>query len=439
MNTKTLAADTAGSLQWLVFLLANALALPIVIGDIYQLSPVEVAGLMQRTFFVVGLASLLQGLLGHRLPVVDGPAGIWLGVFVILGGLARSHGTDPYETLRSLEGSMLLAGALLIAVSAAGLFGRFLFLFTPLVTGAFLMLLSLQLSGVFLKGTLGVSDDGTGLQAGPAAAGLGIFLLVLSFSLWGKGWWKSYAVLIGILAGWAVFAVFGWVGEPLPLTGLFRLPEGLAWGMPRLDAGTAVSSILVALVLLSNLVASFEAVKQAMPERGEEDDLRKLNRGGLMAGVNTALSALISTVGMVPLSVSAGFIRMTGQKRMGPFLAASAGLCVLSLFPVITSGLARLPGPVAYAALLSTFAQMFGLGLSTVLRDRLDQRRLSILGLTLSLGAAVLFLPPQTFQALPAMLQPILGNGLLVSMLLSMLLEQLWRPAAAEGKGGSAS
>ncbi|WP_284646072.1 purine/pyrimidine permease [Paenibacillus silviterrae] len=431
MKTTSLAEDSLASLQWLVFLLANALALPIVIGDLYGFTPDEVAGLMQRTFFVVGLASLLQGWLGHRLPLADGPAGIWLGVFVILGGLARSQGTDAFETLRSLEGSMLLAGILLIALSALGLFRRIMFLFTPLVTGSFLMLLSLQLSGVFLKGTLGLSDDGSGLQAGPAITGLCIFVLVLSLSLWGKGWWKSYAVLIGIVTGWLVFALSGWIREPLPLQGILRLPEVLVWGMPSFNAGTSLSSVLVALVLLSNLVASYEAMNQALPDRKGAEDSRSLSRGGLWAGGNTVLSALLSTVGTVPLSVSAGFVRMTGQTRLRPFLIACVSLCVIAIFPAIASVLSQLPGPVAYAALLSTFAQMFGIGLSTVLRQSLDQRRMSILGITLSMGAAVLFLPPPMFRVLPPVLQPILGNGLLVSMMLSILLEQLWRPAKA--------
>ena len=64
-----------GALQWLVFLLANAVALPIVIGQVFHLSDPEITGLMQRTFFIVGASSFLQGWIGHKLPIVDGPAG----------------------------------------------------------------------------------------------------------------------------------------------------------------------------------------------------------------------------------------------------------------------------------------------------------------------------------------------------------------------------
>lgn len=57
-----------GALQWLVFLLANAVALPIVIGQVFHLPDPDIAGLMQRTFFIVGISSFLQGWLGPPVP-----------------------------------------------------------------------------------------------------------------------------------------------------------------------------------------------------------------------------------------------------------------------------------------------------------------------------------------------------------------------------------
>ena len=91
-NTKL---DTGiGSLQWFIFLLANSLTIPIIVGQVFQLSPVEISGLMQRTFLVVGVSSLLSGWLGHRLPIPDGPAGIWLGVFILMGQMAVAQGLD---------------------------------------------------------------------------------------------------------------------------------------------------------------------------------------------------------------------------------------------------------------------------------------------------------------------------------------------------------
>ncbi len=51
MNNQSFSSSTLETIQWFVFLLASSVALPIVIGAIYQLDFVEVSGLMQRTFF----------------------------------------------------------------------------------------------------------------------------------------------------------------------------------------------------------------------------------------------------------------------------------------------------------------------------------------------------------------------------------------------------
>lgn len=415
-----------GSLQWLVFLLANALTLPIVIGEVFQLPPEEIAGLMQRTFFVVGLTSFLQGWLGHRLPIADGPAGLWLGVFVILGEAAVRQGSDPLTTLRLLEGAMIITGAILFVFGAFRWVERMLVLFTPLVTGSYLLLLAIQLSGVFLKGMLGISETTTEIQPSFTVTALAVFIAVFALSVWGRGRLKSYAVLIGIGVGWAAFTIIGWEANPLTANTWIKVPEMFAWGWPNWDAGLAVSSILVAFVLMSNTVASVAAIEQATKGTSEVDR-QKLNRGGLIGGIANAASSLFSTVGMVPLSVSAGFIRMTGQTRMVPFLMACAALAIISFVPYISAFLAMLPGPIAYAALLASFAQMIGIGMNTILQVPLDERRLTILGLTLSLGTAVMFLPPGVFNALPSVLQYILGNGLLAGTLIALVLEQVWR------------
>lgn len=84
MNYTSPAASLLETIQWFVFMLANAVALPIVIGSIYQLDYIETAGLIQRTFFTVGIASMLQGLFGHRLPIMEIPAGIWVSVFTVM-------------------------------------------------------------------------------------------------------------------------------------------------------------------------------------------------------------------------------------------------------------------------------------------------------------------------------------------------------------------
>jgi len=437
-NTKL---DTSiGSLQWFIFLIANSLTIPIIVGQVFQLSPLEISGLMQRTFLVVGVSSLLSGWLGHRLPIPDGPAGIWLGVFTLMGQMAVIQGVDKAGgSLQLLEGAMLLTGVFLIIVGVTGWMNKLLKLFTPLVNGVYLTILGFQLSGMFLKGMIGVSDTSTKIQPGIVILSFAIFILVLALSVWGKGWLKSYAVLIGMVVGSIAFILF-FGSQPMPKTSsIISLPDIFAWGMPKLDGGMFVSSIMVTFVLISSIIASVAAMKQVFSEKANESThdnaLRKegsLKSSGIISGIGTILSSVFSTVGVVPFSVAAGFVRMTGQSRLLPFFIASISLAVISFFPKVYSLFAMLPGPIAYAAMLASFTSMAGIGISSVLKEPLDQRRLTILSTALSLGTGVMFLPHAVFSALPTVLQYVFSNGVMVGMLVALIFEQIWRPKKVE-------
>lgn len=421
-----------GSIQWFIFLLANSLTIPIIVGQVFQLSPVEISELMQRTFFVVGVSSFLAGWLGHRLPIPDGPAGIWLGVFTLMGQMAVAQGVEKAGgSLQLLEGAMLLTGAFLIIIGLAGWMNKLLKLFTPLVNGVYLTILGFQLSGMFLKGMIGVKNASTKIQPGIVILSFAIFILVLALSVWGRGWLKSYAVLIGMVVGSIAFIVlFG--SQPMPKTSsIISLPEVFTWGIPKLDAGMFVSSIMVAFVLISSIIASVAAMKHVFSEEVEEAANEKrgsLKSAGIISGINTMLSGFFSTVGVVPFSVAAGFVRMTGQSRMLPFFIGSIVLAIISFFPKMYSLFAMLPSTVAYAAMLASFTSMAGIGISSVLKEPLDSRRMTILSTALSLGTGVMFLPPALFSALPTVLQYVLSNGVMVGMLVALIFEQTWRP-----------
>lgn len=417
--------------QWFVFLLANAIALPVVIGSVFHLSGAEISALMQRTFLIVGISSFLQGWIGHRYPIADGPAGSWVSVFVVLASVSGQQGQDSHEALQLLEGALLAAGCLLLLLGLTRLVDRLLFLFTPLVTGAFLFMLALQLSGVFLKGMLGVETTGGHLQPTTALLSCGVFVLVILLSTKGRGWMKSYAVLIGILVGWLLYALLGTSTSALATpSSLFQLPALFAWGLPKLNVGMMITTLLFTLILISNTMAAVSAVSQVMPPAPLQH-ARAMTRGTWMGGVSHVLAALFSSIGIVPLPVSAGFIRLTDQTRKRPFLLAALLLSGISFLPAVVSFLALLPIPIASAVLLASFVQMVGIAFQSFLRVELNQRRLTILGIAMLVGLGLMSLPTTTFQGFPSALQDVLSNGLLVGTLIAILLEQVWKEKPA--------
>lgn len=413
--------------QWFIFLLINSIPLPIVIGDIFQLSPEEVSSLMQRIFFVVGISSFLQGWLGHRLPIIEGPAGLWVSVFVILAEVAAQQGESTKETLQILEGGLIIAAILLFVLGLTRNVHRILTLFTPLVTGSFLFILALQLGGVFLEGMMGLQGEPLRPDYSVTILSFAVFFLIIIVSNKGKGWVKNYAVLIGIISGWSVYALLGKTSaSSLSTDSLIKLPEVFAWGPPQFNVGMTITAVLLTFILISNMIAAIVAVKEAVPESQVKEE-QVFNRSSWAGGISHFLSSLFSTIGVVPLSVSAGFIRLTKQTGIRPFLVASLMLSGLSVIPEFVHFLALLPQPIASAALLASFVQMIGIAFQSILKEELDQRRLTILGITLLIGIGVMFLPSSVFQGLPSILQYVLSNGLIVGVIIVILMEQLWK------------
>lgn len=414
-----------GTLQWFIFLLANSIALPIVVGGLFHLTTEEVFYLMQRTFFVVGISSFLQGWLGHKLPIADGPAGSWVGVFTVLA--YATVGQDQlHSTLQILELGMMVAGVVLIGLGVTGVIGRILFLFTPLVTGTFLLLLCLQLSGVFLKGMLGITATVSQIDGFTALIAFGIFLFVVILSNFGKGFVKSYAVLIGLISGWIIFLIAGKVTIPSQVTHFVQLPHIFAWGIPKWNTGMAVSSFVMVCILVSNTVAAIIAINQATIHKATIEQ-KQLKDGTWVGGISHIISSVFSTVGVVPLPATAGFIRLTKQKYIRSFLMACALLVVMSLFPSIIRYLASLPSAVASAVLMASFVQLIGIGFNNIKQVELSERNVTILGVAILFGSGVMFLPSGALQSLSSVMQYIFGNGLFVGTVVSILLEQIWR------------
>lgn len=177
-------------------MIAGSIVAPIAIADLFGLSGVETTGLVQRTMFVLGAACLLQAIFGHRLPINEGPAGLWWGVFAIYAGLSSTLFSSQTETLRGLEGAMIVSGFVFILLSLFKLIQKLAKFFTPVVLGIYLLLLVIQLSGSFINGMLGVGyrQPGVDLTIGafsilvgvgamfvPAEAFIGVSPMLTSF------------------------------------------------------------------------------------------------------------------------------------------------------------------------------------------------------------------------------------------------------------------
>lgn len=411
--------------QWLVFTLSISAVVPVVVGSALALDQAGTASLAQRTFFVQALATLLQVALGHRLPIIEGPSGMWWGIFITLAAMAPGLG-KPLATLRTdLELGVILAGVILVIVGFSGLMGKALKLFTPAVTGSVLVLLGLQLSGTFVRGMLGIDSHGT-IDLKSSLISVFVVGIVVLTSLKAKGFLKSIAILIGIGVGW-IAADFAGVapGMSWECQSIFALPQLFAWGTPTFDPGIVLTSALTGLLVLSNLVASIVTMERVL-----ETELPKkiFDRGVAFTGISDILAGLGATVGLVPYSAGAGMVSLTKVAARLPFIIFALALMVLGLLPPVGAFLASIPPPVGYSVLLASFCQMVGFGLKDYARLKFEDRDYFILGLPVLFGTGLMFLPAGVFEGIPALARYVLGNGFIGGMLLCMLLEHVFLP-----------
>ena len=413
-------------IQWFVFLLANAVAIPIVIGPLFDMSSIEVMQLMQRTFFIMGVACFLQGWIGHKMPIVDGPAGIWVSTFAVFAGTISTATGSAENSLRLLEMAMILTGIFLMLFGLFKISGKIISIFTPLVTGVFLTLLTVQLGGTFLQGMTGVAEYAV-IQIDATIVSFITFILVLVLSLFSHGWKKSYAVLIGIVVGWVVYELFIGTSSERP-NGLQTIsaPEWFAWGTPIWDWSLIPIALLTAVILLSNIVAALSAVTDVREEKARVS-YGDMNRSSFTLGVNHGISGIFSGIAVITLASSAGFLKLTGEKRIRPFLIASAVLILASFFPSMIYYLAQIPAPIANAALLATFVELMGLGIKNLFSNRLDDRNTTIITVSLLIGSGLMFFPADSFSGLSDMVRQVVSNGLLVGTAIAVILEVIWK------------
>src|SRR5579863_9069925 len=98
--------------QWLFFMFANVVVIPLSVGQAFHLPPDVVTASLERSFIYTGLACILQGVLGHRFALMEGPAGLWWGVILSLAASASALGQSLPNLGGSLELGIIISGIL---------------------------------------------------------------------------------------------------------------------------------------------------------------------------------------------------------------------------------------------------------------------------------------------------------------------------------------
>ncbi|GHU63048.1 purine permease [Clostridia bacterium] len=420
----------AYGLQHMVLFIANSAIMPVIIAKALGLAPMQIAEMLLRTLFLCGVLSFLQQRFGHGYPIIDGPSGLWLTVWISLASFTAAMGGDIVGLRTHLELGMVISGGLLIVLGLSGAMKYIAKLFTPLVCGVFLVIMPVQLSKSFVQGMLGIVYGGTEADKPSMIAFWLTVAVMILLNIFGSPFIKTIAILIGIAVGWifAVFVGIGDFGDMTLLKSFIVLPEIFPWGTPTLDPGILITCVIGSFLLLANVLGSFFGMADVV---GEDFSGKQLNRGTALFGVSTIATGVFATIGFVPFATSMGIVRMTGVATRKPFYLGSAATIVLGVIAPVGLFFAAIPPAVGYGALLVLFAIIVKQGIDNFKKAELTERKGFAVGISMLTGTGLMMQPFSVFANLPQILVPFVSNGLLVGVILAIVLEQALKERSA--------
>ncbi|MDX2480117.1 MAG: purine/pyrimidine permease [Desulfuromusa sp.] len=411
------------SFQHLAYFLANTAILPVVVGSYLGLTPPELASLLQRTFILCGVVSILQAIWGHRFAVMEGPAGLWYGVLIMLATSAESMGKSLPVLRTDIEMGFIVAGVVCVVLGLTGMVSRVLALFSPLVNGVFFALMALQLSPNIVSGMFGLSSNG-GVVSWKSFTVFSVTTgLILLINIKSKGFMQSISILIGAGCGWVLAFVLGIAPQMNSHVGaLSVVPEIFAWGAPTFDLGILVTFIFAAIILFSNLIAT---VKGMSAVTGEKVYSRTYDRAALMTGVSDILAGLGAVIGFIPYGSAIGMTLMTGVAARRPFIIGSSLLIILGIIPPVCAFFVAIPATVGTSVMFVVFCLILSLGIKEFNKVNMGTREMYVIGMSLLIGVGMMQMPHDAFVMIPGVVRNLLTNGLVVGVLMAMIFENL--------------
>lgn len=415
------------SLQWLFFIFANTLVVPISIGAAFHLSQDVIAVTMRTSFIFIGIACALQGAIGHRFSLMEGHSGLWWGLILSICTEAAASGMSYSTVGGALATGIILAGIVSVMVGWFNLIPLLQKLFTPMVMSIYLFLLSIELILIFFKGMLKFTANGA--MDLPVSL-FSILLVVVTgvISIKGKGMISNFAVLIGMIGGWVVYAILFGSGEHATTAGAFKLTL-FPWGKPNLEMGIVITSFVTGLLNMSNNIS---AVKAAEGLYGYPIDRKHHRSSFVISGLFAMASTLLGLVPNCPFASSLGFLESTRILERRPMIFGGLLFMVMGLIGPLVTFLSTFPATVGNAVLFVAYMQLFGTAIKTMGGQKFNSKTIFRFAMPLLIGVALMNLSPVVFSSIPLIIRPLISNGLIVGLLLAIVLDKFVKWSAFE-------
>lgn len=350
--------------------------------------------LIQAGMFIAAIATFLQAYplwkIGARLPLIMGVSFAYIPTIMAISG---AYGPG------AVFGAQIIGGVIACIV---GIFikkiRRF---FPPLVAGTVVFTIGLSLYRVAVNYMAGGFQPTDPRYGGLAYWGVALLTLVvvLVCNMFGKGYLKLAAILVGIIVGYIASLFLGLVDfSGMSAAAWVALPQIMPFKLEFVPDAIITMSVMY---VVNSVQAVGDLSGTTVGGMGREATDDELSGGIILNGVVSILGSFIGALPTATYSQNVGIVAMTKVVSLKVFKITAFFILLGGLVPKFSALMTTIPQAVIGGATISVFAQITMTGMKLIVSDEMSVRNTTIVGLGIALGMGITQIPPEGLQYLP--------------------------------------
>jgi len=401
--------------MWTIITISFVVILGTMITELYPYSPAEMTWYLQKLLFITGIATIIQTLFGHRLPVLFGPSAI-----LIIGATSSAYFVPGAFTT-----ALIIAAIFGMLVPITGIMPLITKLFNRRVITAILMLIPITLIPSITGMVFNMAEPG---DITLKIIFMTVFILALFYAnAKTKGFIKATLLLWALIAGSiAYFLCFARLGEVAGAGSMAQAETLTLFIEPVFVPGVIISILICYLALMTNDIGAIQGIAEMVQVNDRE---KRLKRGVAITGLINAISGAAGVIGGVNYSTSAGMILDTKNAARITLIPAGIVMMAIAFLPSLITAFQAIPTLITGCLVIFLMASQFSAALSLFLTLDIDSTYAFqtgiIIGAGILVGVAVTFMPESVLTDIPIAIRPIFGNGFLIGVIIIMVMEHL--------------
>jgi len=377
----------------------------------------NLAQYLSAIVLTIGVSTLLQAWLGHRMAMVSGP-----NVIPSLA-IVAAYGAGGLEYALQAFTAQIIAGLTILVLVLCGLIRYIRKLWSPLVLGSMIMMIGMSVAGL---GIASMTRHGMGMGFFISLAlALGGGVLAIR----GRGVLRTLPPLLIIGFGYAIFFAMGQVNADIGgQTAWFITPRILPYGISAPPWSLIFLMLIVNLMATLNFYGNLQGYAEVIGERVSAHDERRAFI--LFTLAETILPGLLGVPATVAYGENLGIVQLTRVATRSFVIVAAIIFAGLAFVGPFVELMAAMPDEISGAVLLGIASTVLGIGAHTMAAaPSFEQREQNLVGFSMFLSLGLYLLPDQAWSQVPVMVKAIFSNPVISVILFVMLFERVIFPS----------